>query len=344
MPDDTELIISESGENLRILIKDSRNKFDMLDRSDGFKRLLTFLILISIDNSTNVLKNSLLLIDCPEAEIDIPGQKYLRDELIQIGKSNYVFYSTHSPYMIDSNNIFRHYVVTKKEEVTHIKLGEEANYNDSSILFNALGTSLLENVSDYNITFEGWTDKQLYNAGLKKLTSAQRKKLEKVGICQLGGLRNANSFAAVWQLICRTKKYIIISDSDDTANQIKKNFLEEHLNENIEWYTYKDLLPSNDYIITAEDFISSTKIKSVCDKYIDNKDKYNPISIEKLQDSNTPNMKVLDEWLKQFNYKKDELHTERNKIKEQIFTNLKKTDIKEDYCDLLKTIIVLMPK
>lgn len=344
MPKDTEIIITESGENIRISIKDSKNKYDMLDRSDGYKRLLSFLILISIDNTNSILKNSVLLIDCPEAEIDIPGQKYLRDELIEIGKNNYVFYSTHSPYMIDSDNIFRHYIVTKNDEITNIELGEEANYNDSSILFNALGTSLFENVSDLNIAFEGWSDKQLYYVGQKLLTSSQKKKIENIGICQLGGLRNANAFAATWQLICRVKKYIIISDSDSTGTQSKKRFLEEHLNENVDWFTYSDLISNELTIETAEDFIIPSRIKNICDKYIEGSDDYSMIEIEKLQDITKPNMYIIDEWLKQFNYDKETLKTERNKIKESIFTNLKKNDVIPEYKQILEKIIEINSK
>lgn len=339
MPKDTKIVINESGENLRISIEDSKNKYDMLDRSDGYKRLLSFLILISIDNTNSNLNNSLLLIDCPEAEIDIPGQKYLRDELIEIGKKNYVFYSTHSPYMIDSNNIFRHYIVTKEDEITNIKLGEEADYNDSAVLFNSLGTSLFENVNNINIAFEGWSDKQLYYSGQKLLSSPQKNKIKNIGICQLGGLKNVNAFAATWQLICRVKKYIIISDSDQTGLQYKKRFLEDHLNENVEWYTYADFFSDNLKLETAEDFVVANRIKNICDNYIENKEKYNAIELEKLKDKTMPNMYVIDNWLKQFNYNKEEFKTERNKIKESIFTGLKKSDVIPEYKNILEQII-----
>lgn len=341
MSKDTKVTISESGPNIRISIKDSKNKFDMLDRSDGYKRLLTFLILISIDNTNSVLRNSLLLIDCPEAEIDIPGQRYLRDELIEIGKNNYVFYSTHSPYMVDSSNIFRHYIVTKNNEITNITLGEEANYNDSAILFNALGTSMFENVNELNIAFEGWSDKQLYYAGQKLLSVSDKKELSDIGICQLGGLRNANAFAATWELVCKIKKYKIISDSDEPGLQQKKKFLEEHLNENVEWLTYSDLVKTSKKIETAEDFIVHSKIKKICDAYISDKDDAIPISIEKLKDSNVPNMVLIDNWIKQFGYDKETLRSEKNKIKEAIFTDLKKEDIVEEYVEVLKEIIKL---
>lgn len=338
MPKDTQIIISESGDNMRISIKDSENKFDMSDRSDGYKRLISFIIMISIDNTQSKLKNSLLLIDCPEAEIDVPSQKYLKDELIEIGKNNYVFYSTHSPYMLDSGNIYRHYLVEKQKEITTIKIGEEANYNDSAILFNSLGASLFENVNDTNLAFEGWSDKQLFNCGLSMLTDSVKSKLKHLGVCQLGGLRNATTFASTWELVCRVKKYVIISDDDEPAKQHKKTFFEERMNENIEWIMYSELLATTRKIETAEDFLQPSHIKKVCDEYIKNKDNSTEINFTLLSDDNKSKMAIIEMWLKQFEYDKETYKTEKNKIKSSLFTNLTKAKLREDYKDVLISI------
>lgn len=205
----------------------------------------------------------------------------------------------------------------------------------------ALGTSMFENVNELNIAFEGWSDKQLYYAGQKLLSVSDKKELSDIGICQLGGLRNANAFAATWELVCKIKKYKIISDSDEPGLQQKKKFLEEHLNENVEWLTYSDLVKTSKKIETAEDFIVHSKIKKICDAYISDKDDAIPISIEKLKDSNVPNMVLIDNWIKQFGYDKETLRSEKNKIKEAIFTDLKKEDIVEEYVEVLKEIIKL---
>ena len=64
-------------------------------------------------------------------------------------------------------------------------------------------------------------------------------------------------------------------------------------------------------------------------------------AIEKLKDSNVPNMVLIDNWIKQFGYDKETLRSEKNKIKEAIFTDLKKEDIVEEYVEVLKEIIKL---
>lgn len=113
------------------------------------------------------------------------------------------------------------------------------------------------------------------------------------------------------------------------------------MNENVEWLTYSDLVKTSKKIETAEDFIVHSKIKKICDAYISDKDDAIPISIEKLKDSNVPNMVLIDNWIKQFGYDKETLRSEKNKIKEAIFTDLKKEDIVEEYVEVLKEIIKL---
>lgn len=52
-------------------------------------------------------------------------------------------------------------------------------------------------------------------------------------------------------------------------------------------------------------------------------------------------MVLIDNWIKQFGYDKETLRSEKNKIKEAIFTDLKKEDIVEEYVEVLKEIIKL---
>jgi len=90
------------------------NVHDFARRSDGFKRFVTFLLMISVNVRTDNLRDTLLLIDEPDTSLHPSGARYLRDELIRIAKKNYVVYSTHSIFMIDSGDISRHFIVKKK--------------------------------------------------------------------------------------------------------------------------------------------------------------------------------------------------------------------------------------
>jgi hypothetical protein len=77
-------------------------------------------------------------------------------ELIEVLKKNYVVYSTHSIFMIDSNKIDRHYIVKKADENTVLHEANKSNFQDEEVLFKALGFSSFELLKSCNLLFEGW--------------------------------------------------------------------------------------------------------------------------------------------------------------------------------------------
>lgn len=145
------------------------NHYEFIRRSDGFKRFITFLILISSRVKTNALRNTLLLIDEPELSLHPSGAKYLRDELIKISEANDIAYSTHSVFMIDRERVDRHLIVGKKNERTEAVDVTESNISDEEVLYNALGASIFECLKDLNLVFEGWRDKRLFQIASKHL-------------------------------------------------------------------------------------------------------------------------------------------------------------------------------
>lgn len=118
-----EFSLEPNGENIIIAIRDTYNDYDLSDRSDGFKRFVTFLLLISAKNKSNILTDSIIIVDKPEISLQIKGQRYLREELINISK----------------NNIHRHYIVKKLKEITNIQQVNKSNYMDEEVILDALG-------------------------------------------------------------------------------------------------------------------------------------------------------------------------------------------------------------
>lgn len=336
IPDNTKIQLIQDGEVIAIEIKDSKNGYEMVDRSDGYKRLMTFLIMISIDNKLSKLKDSLILIDSPDSEIDIPSQKYLKNELIEIGKNNYVFYSTHSPYMIDNDNIERHYVVSKKSETTKVEQAEESKAYDNAIILNALGTTLFEDVHNINIAFEGYTDKKLFDCGKTNLSKPNIDKLNQVGRCQFGGLKNLNAFVGIWELICKSKKCIVCIDSDTSGTEKEKSFYNNNIEDVCELINYQKYI-SERKIETAEDFLTSTHIKNVCENFAKKNNKNVLIELEKLQDDSKTKMSIIDAWLGKFKF--EDYKKKRSELKRQLFNDLKPNDIREDYKEFLNGFI-----
>lgn len=341
IPDNTKILLEENGEFIRISIRDTKNDYEMVDRSDGYKRLMTFLIMVSIDNRIKNLQNALILIDSPDLEIDIPSQRYLRDELIEIGKNNYVFFSTHSPYMVDNDDISRHYIVSKKSEITTIEQVEESKHYDNAMMLNSLGTTLFENVKQNNIAFEGYTDKKLFNCGLDLMNATDKGKLQKIGICQFGGLKNLNSFVGVWELICKTKRCIVCTDGDKPAIEKKKSY-ENSINDEIcDLIMYSDF-SSNRTVETAEDFLKADYIKDVCDEFSKSHGSSHSIAFNKLNDDTCAKMGIINAWLGKFKFddvEKGKFNSEKSKLKKMLFSSLKIENIRDDYKSVLTGIM-----
>ena len=165
-----------------------KNIYDFAKRSDGFKRFVTFLLMVSANVKTDKIHNTLLLIDEPETSLHPSGARYLQNELINISKKNYVVYSTHSIFMIDQSELKRHYIVKKKNEITSVEIAEESNIRDEEVLYNALGYSVFSILEERNLIFEGWRDKRLFETALKNAGYNLQQKYNDVGTCHAKGV------------------------------------------------------------------------------------------------------------------------------------------------------------
>jgi hypothetical protein len=102
---------------------------------------------ISAENNNDALKNNIILIDEPEIHMHPSGIKYMREELIRIGRNNYVFLATHSEFMIDARNKERHYIATKRNNNTYLKNWEENDdMPNDEVLRQAFGLNLLSEI------------------------------------------------------------------------------------------------------------------------------------------------------------------------------------------------------
>jgi len=142
-----------NGDYLEPSVKDMHNHYEMLQRSDGFKRFITFLLMISFRSRASKLKNSIILVDEPDVSLHPTGIRFLRDELVQISQGNYVVASTHSIFMIDEKQIDRHLIVKKNDEITSVSPASDSNFKEEEVLYNALGFSVFSVLKKDNISF-----------------------------------------------------------------------------------------------------------------------------------------------------------------------------------------------
>lgn len=336
-----EFSLEPDGDDIIIAIRDTYNDYDLSDRSDGFKRFVTFLLLISAKNRSKILTDSIIIVDEPEISLHIKGQRYLRDELTNISKNNIVFYSTHSIFMIDKNNIDKHYIVKKQKEITDIRQVNKSNYMDEEVILNALGYSIFETLKEYNIIFEGWTDKKLYETSLNKIPQNYKNdinNLKDYGTCFSNGVKSINPICSILDLIPR--EYLVLSDSDKPAQEKQKEFSEHKKNI---WYRYDEIYNGR-IIVTSEDFIKTNVLYSELRKLLKIKKITIEVSEQDIALAANGRVKLIEDKLNHAGIEKPVVKEILHDLKENIFTNLKYTQIEDDYYDFLSQLSNLIKR
>lgn len=316
------------GEKIIPAIKE-KNSFDFSKRSDGFKRFVTFLLMISVNVKTNNLNNTLLLIDEPDASLHPSGARYLRDELIRISLKNYVLYSTHSIFMIDAGNIGRHYIVKKTDETTTIESAKDSNIVEEEVILNALGYSVFETLNEKNVIFEGWKDKKLFSVALEKAPTAIRSSFKDVGFCHSKGVKSIKTMTPMLQLASR--KCVIVSDSDPSAKDQQK--LYKKMQGYGEWKTYQDI-DKTLVAVTGEDFIKNSHIVKQVNLAISEFGLPTFANSDLINDSGK--LKVIETWLKTNGLTGEQVSDTIDRIKNFIFDSINHKDIEDCYLVFMK--------
>ncbi len=217
--------LRHNGVNIECRLRDSQFAYDFAQRSDGFKRFFTFLLTVSMRVKTKDMRNSVYLHDEPEIGLHPSGARYLRDELIQISKDNFVVFSTHSTHMIDKTLPHRHLIVRKTDEVTEVVHAEQAAITEEEVLFQALGTSVFDDLKAKNIVFEGWRDFHLFRIMMKgkpQLNKDKKAALNEVGACYADGLKDVGNIASL--LCAANRSCLIVSDGDKAGKDRQKHY------------------------------------------------------------------------------------------------------------------------
>lgn len=162
---------------IKILVKTNENTTNISERSNGLRWYLN----LFIDILANDIKdtNVIFLLDEPGVYLHVNAQRELLRLFYDLCKNdNQVVYSTHSPYMIDSNNIINIRAIEKDERGhTNIyntaydnKFNSVSKRETLSPLIQAIGADLRFNIGPQaeklNIVTEGITDYMYYTAML----------------------------------------------------------------------------------------------------------------------------------------------------------------------------------
>lgn len=255
--------LEQNGSVIDAGIEDVFNTYSLDRRSDGFKRFITFLLLISVKAKADYLYDSLIIIDEPDIGLHPSGVQFLRDELRKISANNYVFIATHSIFMIDKDRIDRHLIVKKEQEETNIISEYSSDMLDEEVIYRALGYSFFEMLKSKNIIFEGWNDKYSFQVWLKSRRAKKKIKEQwnNVGMLHAFGAKDVQRVAG--HLEDFEREYLIITDADAPSKEYQNKFEGKY-----KWITYHDL--GFETKETIEDFLDENyvikKINEILEK------------------------------------------------------------------------------
>lgn len=246
-------VVIEESLFCSVMVEDKDNlipKYKMAQRSDGFKQFISILLNLSAENKTGLLKNKIVILDEPEVHLHPSGTRYLRDELLKVAENNIVFIASHSVYMVDRCNLNRHYKVYKESAETLVFPIDKANPYQEEVIYEALGTSILETIEPNMIIFEGKTDKDIFDAFTKKFNGDI--KPINIGTISADGAQNIIKYTKFFNN--KLVAGFVVVDSDKEGEAIKATILKEP------GYNKKNVFAIND--------IRDTKMKATLEDLI----------------------------------------------------------------------------
>lgn len=267
---DIKILVADRSGRLSVVVQDKRNLYNFRQRSDGFKRFISFLLLLSAEHETASLPtDSIILMDEPDGGLHPSGTKHLLNEVLAISKQNYCFIATHSPFLIDRKNIERHYIVKRESENTTIEAANRQNFAEEEVLFNALGTSLFDVLKPRNLLFEGWTDKEVFKILVERYadTMTGAEILKEVGVC----------WSSTASKLCQTIRpllwdgdrfFLIVSDHDSAGLDERKRFDAEFSTEASVFTTYRELTSKRTSNVTLEDLLPKEVVVDVLNSHL----------------------------------------------------------------------------
>ncbi|MFW3381601.1 ATP-dependent nuclease [Aliarcobacter butzleri] len=294
--------ITETG-SLIIFVKDDgkNNEHDrhtMNDRSEGFKQFISLILSLSIETKKLNLSQRLILIDEPENHLHPSGIRDLSKELISIGENNYLFVSTHSPYMIDYQHKERHIIIKKDTSANTIKkeIKEETDLRDDEVLNQAFGMNTYRDLlNQKRLLVEGASDNLI-------LSKAFNAKNEYYGITNGKG-SNIVNIASLFN--DNQISILVLVDDDDDGKKYKEDILKirgVYNSKNV--FTLRDLVKDIVKNGTIEDCLGKDYILSKFNSEF--KNKFDKDSDLKLKEDE-PFMSQIKIYLQKNNIEKNEI-------------------------------------
>lgn len=256
-----------------VFIDSTDNKMKISERSRGLRWYLNMFIDIKANDLNN--KQVIYLIDEPAVFLHVEAQK----EVINLFRTlvennNQLIYATHSPYMIDSNELTRVRALEKEDGITKIhnkvyneKLSSKSKMETLSPILDAIGLKLKYNLGPHsdmlNIVTEGITDYMYINAMIHYLN------IEDIYILPSSGAENVPNIVSI--LMGWGVDFKALLDYDSEGNKAVKKLAKLGLKINEDYYFLngKNEFNREEHSVVIEDLIDDSDKEKIRETYLD---------------------------------------------------------------------------
>ncbi len=258
------------GDHFRIWVSDDRrpDEVELEGRSTGLQWFLSFYLVFLVE-SEDEHKNAILLLDEPGLSLHPLAQKNLSLFFENLSSTNQILYTTHSPFLIDSDNLDHARKVYVSEDGTtkatsNLNEGESkksqkgASYALNSALNLSVAESLL--IGCDPIIVEGPSDQFILTAIKTKLIGGGHiKPLKELVFPPGGGAKSVKIISSILLGRDDDLPFVLLDDDDigrSAANELKKELYNTSENKVLNLRTFlgmehveiEDLVPVQIYI------------------------------------------------------------------------------------------------
>lgn len=221
------------GDYFRIWIADDRRpdvEIELEARSKGFQWFFSFYLVFLVESDEGH-KDAILLLDEPGLNLHPTAQQELLGFFERLGERNQLIYTTHSPFLVDGEHIYRVRPVTE-DSTGHSRISADNWPKDRETIFPlqaAAGYAMLRGLFQHkrNVLVEGMSDYYYLHALNQQCRARGMTALpEEIYITPCGGTKLVGHLAALF--LGQDVRPLILLDADE-AGRVRRDALLKEL-------------------------------------------------------------------------------------------------------------------
>lgn len=257
--------VTADGQYLKVTVQDELGvEIELDQRSEGFQWLVSFFVVFSAE-AADAYENAILLLDEPGLSLHGLKQREFRKTLSQLADGNQTLFTTHSPFLVGSDELDLVRVVEMTDRDIGTKVHTTVTSTDPAALLplqEALGYDLAQTlfINNRNLVLEGLTDFWYLEATAQLLRDAEIADLsDKITLLPASSAGKVVYFATI--LHANNLKVAALLDSDNAGEEAVKQEVLVHTLGNKNILRTADVCPGSVAKCEIEDLLRQTLIQ-----------------------------------------------------------------------------------